>query len=139
MTNQLRSLALSMFFAVTTFGCAATSSPAEAPRAGELPSDAASLGGNSWSLEGADRAFVAMSERCRSAPRSESTINNCLAAEHLAERVLHDPERALEVSRQRHARFGADGVACETELSETTRDVAERLGASDAGAVLGAR
>jgi hypothetical protein len=51
------------------------------------------------SLEAAERAYVAMSARCRSGAGDESAVRSCQAAGNLAATVLHDEQRAQAMGR----------------------------------------
>jgi hypothetical protein len=99
--NNLLALGLSTFLAITTFGCAATTTaPLEVPQAGEAPVSAelATPSSRAMSRETAERAYVAMSERCRHGAAGESTLRYCEAASNLAANVLRDERRAEAVA-----------------------------------------
>ena len=108
MTTTTSLLVLASLFAVTSFGCAAapTARPGvpEASGAQHALDAAADV-----DPEMAERTFAAMSARCRQDPRdrSESTRNHCIAATHLALKVLHDTDRAEALLAYRCEKFGA--------------------------------
>ena len=109
MTTTTSLLALVSLLAVTSFGCAAAPTPrlgvpeasVETPARDGAPADIDSAT--------AERAFVAMSARCRKDPndRSDSTRNHCIAATHLAKKVLRDADRAEALLGYRCEKFGA--------------------------------
>jgi hypothetical protein len=102
MTVNVFALGIAAFFAITTVGCAATTSaPIEVPQTSDspVPGAPARQPTRGLSLDAAERAYVAMSARCLGGAGDESTVRHCQAAANLAATVLHDEQRAVAMTR----------------------------------------